>query len=419
MVTTRLENVGGYANSSSTPHHMRFLNEGESWNLFCENVFGKDGCPNELKQIGKKIVQNCQGLPLAIVVIAGLLSKATKTQHYWTYIGEHLSSVIASIDDNCSKILSLSYKHLPHHLKGCFLYIGIFPEDYDISVSKLVKLWVAERLLKPVRSKSLEDVAWEYLLELVDRNLILVHKKSSIGKIKTCRIHDLLRYFCVREAQRENFFHVNNQGLRGISEGTKVRCLSIHSHRKLNDLDNCLQNMRLRSVLNFDLEYNLSSKKSINSRLLNVFDTNNTSINEFPVNLRYFACKLHLRRSFPASLLHPLRNLQILICRNEISEIFEIWEMRQLRHVKFREMVLPAPPPRAENLSVCRLSSVTHSVRSFCTTSIFQNSIIVLDNLQTLSNVVNFRCIEEVLRRIPNLKKLGIFFDPGVVLDNR
>ncbi|KAL2520264.1 Disease resistance RPP8-like protein 3 [Forsythia ovata] len=434
MVTTRLENVGCYANSRSTLYHMRFLNEGESWNLFCENVFGKDGCPTELNQIGKKIVQNCQGLPLAIVVIAGLLSKATKTQHDWSNIGENLSSVIASNDDNCLKILSLSYKHLPHHLKGCFLYIGIFPEDYDISVSELVKLWVAERLLKPVRSKSLEDVAWEYLLELVDRNLILVHKKSSIGKIKTCRIHDLLRYFCVREAQRVNFFHVKNQGLCGISEGTKVRRLRIRSHRKLHDLDNCLQNMCLRSVLNFDLEnnlsseiiinsfgleYNLSSKKLRNSRLLSVFDTSNTSINEFPVNLRYFACKMKVVISFPASLLYPLRNLQILICRNGISEISEIWEMRQLRHVKFREMVLPAPPPSAGNLSVCRLSSVTHSVHPFCTTSIFQKSIIVLDNLQTLSNVVNFRCTEEVLRRIPNLKKLGIFFYPRVVLDNR
>ncbi|KAL2464553.1 Disease resistance protein RPP13 [Forsythia ovata] len=312
MMTTRLENVAGYENSCS-PHHMRFLNEGESWNLFCENVFGKDGCPTELKEIGRKIVQNCQGLPLAIVVISGLLSKATKTQHYWTYIGENLSSVIASNDDNCSKILSLSYKHLPHHLKGCFLYIGIFPEDSNIRVSKLVKLWVAERLLKPVRSKSLEDVAWEYLLELVDRNLILVHKKSSIGKIKTCRIHDLLRDFCVREAQREKFFHVNNMGLCGISEGTKVRRLIIHSYRKLNDLDICLQNMRPRS----------------------------------------------------------------------------------LRHVNLWEMVLPDPTSAK---------------------TVGKNSIIVLDNLQTLRNVGNFRCTEEVLQRIPNLKKLGIHFDLGAVL---
>ncbi|KAL2533793.1 Disease resistance RPP8-like protein 3 [Abeliophyllum distichum] len=394
IVTTRLENVGGYANSSSTPHHMRFLNEGESWNLFCENVFGKDGCPTELKQIGKKIVQNCQGLPLAIVVIAGLLSKATKTQHYWTYIGENLSSVIASNDDNCSKILALSYKHLPHHLKGCFLYIGIFPEDYDISVSKLVKLWVAERLLKPMRSKSLEDVAREYLLELVDRNLILVRVKSSIGKIKSCSIHDLLRDFCVREAQRQKLFHVNNMGLCGISEGTKVRRLSIHSHRKLNDVDNSLQNMRLRSVLNFDWEQYHQSDKLINSRLISVFDTQYTSINEFPVNLRYFASNNDVARSLPVS----LRNLQTLICR-EMAKIHlppEIWEMRQLRHVKFWEMVLPDPP-----------SAETEG----------KNSIIVLHNLQTLYNVANFRCTEEVLQRISNLKKLGIILSNGALLE--
>ncbi|KAL2492511.1 Disease resistance protein (CC-NBS-LRR class) family [Abeliophyllum distichum] len=392
LVTTRLENVGGYANSSSTPHHMRFLNEGESWNLFCENVFGKDGCPTELKQIGKKIFQNCQGLPLAIVVIAGLLSKATKTQHYWTYIGENLSSVIASNDDNYSKILSLSYKHLPHHLKGCFLYIGIFLEDYTILVSKLVKLWVAGRLLKPVRSKSLEDVAREYLLELVDRNLILVHEKSSIGKIKSCRIHDLLRDFCVREARRKKFFHVNNMGLCGISEGTKVRRLSIHSCRKLNDLDNSLQNMRPRSVLNFDWEEYHQSDKLINSKLLSVFDTTYTRINEFPVNLRYFACMLHFTRSFPAS----LRNLQTLICSNEILKILEIWEMRQLRHVKIWKIILPDPP-----------SAETEGI----------NSIIVLDNLQTLCNVVNFRFTEEVLQRILKLKKLGISFGSEDVLE--
>ncbi|KAL2490426.1 Disease resistance RPP8-like protein 3 [Abeliophyllum distichum] len=392
MMTTRLENVAGYENSCS-PHHMRFLTEGESWNLFCQNVFGKDGCPTELKQIGKKIVQNCQGLPLAIVVIAGL-SKATKTQHYWTYIGENLSSVIASNDDYCSKMLSLSYKHLPHHLKGCFLYIGIFPEDSIIRVSKLVKLWVAERLLKPVISKSLEDVAREYLLELVDRNLILVREKSSIGKIKSCGIHDLLRDFCVREAQRQKFFHV---GLCGISEGTKVRRLSIHSHRKLNDLDNSLQNMRLRSVLNFDWEHYHLKDKLENSRLLCVFDTHATRIYKFPVSLRYFVCNFYFVRSFPESLLYRLRNLQTLICRSEVLEISEIWEMRQLRHVNFSKVVLPDPP-----------SAETEG----------KNSIIVLDNLQTLCNVVNFRCTEEVLQRIPNLKKLGISFVDGDELDS-
>ncbi|KAL0318449.1 UNVERIFIED_CONTAM: hypothetical protein Sangu_2001100 [Sesamum angustifolium] len=38
-----------------------------------------------------------------------------------------------------------------------------------------------------------------------------------------------------------------------------------------------------------------------------------------------------------------------------------------------------------------------------------QNSII-MENLQTLSNIKNFRCTDEVLERMPNLKKLGVSF---------
>ncbi|KAL2515240.1 putative late blight resistance protein-like protein R1A-6 [Forsythia ovata] len=178
-------------------------------------------------------------------------------------------------------------------------------------------------------------------------------------------------------------------GLCGISEGTKVRRLSIHSHRKLNDLNNCLQNMRLRSVLNFDEKHH-PSKKLINSRLLSVCDTIYTRIDEFPVNLRYFACINCM--AFPVS----LRNLQTLIFQSGTSEISEIWEMRQLRHVNFSRIVQPDPP-----------SAKTEG----------KNSIIILDNLQTLRNVQNFRCTEEVLQRIPNLKKLGIYFDSVAVLD--
>ncbi|CAA2955674.1 Hypothetical predicted protein [Olea europaea subsp. europaea] len=57
--------------------------------------------------------------------------------------------------------------------------------------------------------------------------------------------------------------------------------------------------------------------------------------------------------------------------------------MTRLRHLQLGKFILP-DPPRAEN------------------------SVVVLENLQTLSTLIKFRCTEEILERVPNLKKLGI-----------
>ncbi|KAG8379563.1 hypothetical protein BUALT_Bualt07G0102000 [Buddleja alternifolia] len=213
MITTRHKEVVTYADSFSLHHEMKLLNEDMSWHLFCRSLFGKDYCPSELVDIGKKIAKKCRGLPLAIVVIAGLLSKQNMTEEYWEYVAENVNSVLVRNDEECSEILSLSYNYLPHHLKPCFLYMGVFPEDCDIFVSKLIKLWVAEGFLIPVKSKSLELVAEEYLEDLIDRNLIMVRRHGSSGKPKTCSIHDLLREICLREAQNEKFLYVLNRYL--------------------------------------------------------------------------------------------------------------------------------------------------------------------------------------------------------------
>lgn len=50
--------------------------------------------------------------------------------------------------------------------------MGAFLEDYEVRVSKLIKLWVPEGFLKLHESKLLEEVAEEYLADLINRNLI-------------------------------------------------------------------------------------------------------------------------------------------------------------------------------------------------------------------------------------------------------
>ncbi|GMP92822.1 hypothetical protein CsSME_00042904 [Camellia sinensis var. sinensis] len=123
-----------HASPDSHIHCLHFLTEEESWELFQRKVFQDESCPSKLIEIGKQITKKCQGLRLAIVVIAGLLVKNNKTQEWWKQVAQSVSLYIVSDQNQYLDTLGLSYNHLPCHLKPCFLYLGAFPEDQEISV---------------------------------------------------------------------------------------------------------------------------------------------------------------------------------------------------------------------------------------------------------------------------------------------
>ncbi|KAK6151105.1 hypothetical protein DH2020_016037 [Rehmannia glutinosa] len=80
-----------------------------------------------------------------------------------------------------------------------------FPEDKEISVQKLIRLWIAEGFISNAHKENADSVAEEYLKELIDKSLVIVSKRRSDDGIKTCVIHDLLRDLCLRVAEEENF----------------------------------------------------------------------------------------------------------------------------------------------------------------------------------------------------------------------
>ncbi|TKY64903.1 putative disease resistance RPP13 protein 3 [Spatholobus suberectus] len=119
--------------------------------------------------------------------------------------------LVAGVHD---KVTSLrSELSLPARLKPCFLYLGMYPEDYKIPAKQLIQLWISEGLLIQETSGSpstpeQEYIAEDYLDELVDRSLVQVVNRTSDGGVKTCRIHDLLRDLCISESRDDNFFDV-------------------------------------------------------------------------------------------------------------------------------------------------------------------------------------------------------------------
>ncbi|XP_070028758.1 putative late blight resistance protein homolog R1A-10 [Nicotiana sylvestris] len=109
LLTTRETKVAMYANTSS-PHEMNLLNVENGWKLLRDKVFGqKHDHPPELEEIGKKIVEKCQGLPLTISVIGGHLCKMTRTLESWKDVAKTLGEIVANHPDKCLGVLGLSY----------------------------------------------------------------------------------------------------------------------------------------------------------------------------------------------------------------------------------------------------------------------------------------------------------------------
>nr|QPI70535.1 disease resistance protein RPP8-Lc [Vitis vinifera] len=214
---------------------MQLLSEAESWKLFCRTAIPNnviDNRPPELKVFGEKMVKKCAGLPLAIAVLGGLLSSKKQLPTVWEQVLNKLQ-VPFSEGNGVDAILSLSFIDLPHNLKSCFLYLGLFPEDWVIPKRELLLLWITEGFIPQQDEQRMEDTAEDYLNELINRNLIQVVAVSINERSKKCRVHDLVRDLCIKKAKKQKLFEIQNNIVHVPSScsshpSTKCRRQGIH-----------------------------------------------------------------------------------------------------------------------------------------------------------------------------------------------
>ncbi|XP_073120386.1 putative late blight resistance protein homolog R1B-17 [Henckelia pumila] len=363
IITTRLSEVALNIDSDSRLHRMQLLDEDQSWALYRSKAF-VDECPpsGHLEEIGKSIARNCEGLPLAIVVMAGML-KANKTIEYWENIAENVNVASTINDDQYSGIFSLSYSNLPRHLKSCFLYLGLFSEDYKIPVKKHIKLWFADDFLEPSSSessKSLEELAKEYIEDLVERNLILVARKRSNGKMRYCKIHDVLRDLSITKGREERFVkHFTYMDKSKITLSKLVESqqrLIIHTDQAgFKKTKIC--NSTVHTLLYFGSKTSTLSSFASKLTSLRVLDELLVDSKFFPdqifklVNLKYLAFTYNKSdKCLISPSISKLQNLETLIIERgclpsdymcEVILPLEIWKMPRLRHlVLMKEYVL-------------------------------------------------------------------------------
>nr|XP_027098781.1 putative late blight resistance protein homolog R1B-17 [Coffea arabica] len=386
LITSRIQNVALKAKPNSDPFLLRLLTDDESWSLL------------QLRYFMKKYL-----------VIVGSLGRR----------------LINDPETRCKDILELSYEQLPYNLKACFLYFGAFLEDKDISVSKLIRLWISEGFIKKSEEKSLEDLGEDYLMDLVGRSLVLVSKRRSIGGVKTCRVHDMLHDLCLSRSKEEMFLQPITKrdepfaSFDGLDDDVDFdhyypsKPLIYERHR----LCICLERRhfikskpsgpRTRSLLfsaiadryprcPYDITFIFQ-----NFKLLRVLDLESINMGMFfpigfdlLVQLRYLAVSGDLD-SIPPSIasLWKLETFVVKGLKGMVVLPVIIWSMRMLRHVR---------------VNSCAMFDLQEDQ--------LEGSL-VLDNLVTLSTPALSGGKEtlKILRRFPNLHRLRciIFESPS------
>ncbi|XP_044427567.1 disease resistance protein RPM1-like [Triticum aestivum] len=353
IITTREGDVAALA-SRGHILTLEALPEELAWDLFCKKAYPRDTnheCPAELKPLSREIVNKCKGLPLVIVSVGSLLRVREKTIDEWRRINDQLSWELINNSrlGHIRNVLHLSFIYLPTHLKSCFLYCSLFPEDYLFKRKRLVRLWIAEGFIEERGESTLEEVAEGYLKELIDRNMIQLVERNSFGRIKEFRMHDILRELAVHLCQKD-CFGVTYEDKCGKSLEMDVRRRVLHKVTK--DIYQTLSGMhRFRTVITVDNSmptFTILPLLCNKSRYMTMLEFSGLPIEKIPdaigdlFNLRHLGLRNSKVKMLPMSV-DKLSNLLTLdLARSDIHEVPSgIVKLKKLRHLFVEKKIDP------------------------------------------------------------------------------
>ncbi|XP_020697644.1 putative disease resistance protein RGA4 isoform X1 [Dendrobium catenatum] len=283
LVTTRYENVAKEMKAAGI-HHVNRLSEESSWDMLRRRLFSKqeEELANDLKDLGLKIVSKCQGLPLAIKVIAGVLVTKECTRKEWqNFLRNYAWSSSELSDEQIRGALRLSFEDLPSHLKQCFLYFSLYPEDAKLDLQEFAPLWVAEGFVTEQQDSVMEDLAKQWFNELLKRNLLLPGDGPSV----VCQMHDLIRYLAIFYSKEETSFA--NLNVRNSTISAKLRRLSVANQKAAAEILNSVPDHgALRTLLASSSNLLLDDERLRRLLHLRVLDISKTGIQVLPDSIR-------------------------------------------------------------------------------------------------------------------------------------
>ncbi|XP_074585571.1 putative disease resistance protein RGA3 [Curcuma longa] len=303
LVTSRKEKVV-MSMKPTYIHPVEKMDEESGWNLLKHLVFEGGEEEDEissLEEIGIKLVKKCDGLPLAIKAIGGVLYQQNKAK--WEEVLESDAWKMDQIEEEL-RPLYLSYDDLPSRLKQCFLYCSLYPQK-DMYYKEIVQFWVAEGLIMDEQDKSrndlptdkqktMEDIGEEIYRELIWRNLLEADAIVDASK-DYFSMHDHFRSLGAHLMREEGILYRHGREFK-TDDNIKIRRLSVSNMGpKLVLPPQILKQGCLRTLILMDSPKTKTIEDSVLQALscLRVLDLTSTSIEKIPdcigelLHLRY------------------------------------------------------------------------------------------------------------------------------------
>ncbi|KAL6659390.1 hypothetical protein ACP70R_003430 [Stipagrostis hirtigluma subsp. patula] len=227
ITTTRSVAVAKKSSSQGgSVYELKHLSLGDSKRLLFKRAFGSESSDySYLGDVPDRILRKCDGLPLAIITVASMLTEQ-HAKEKWEGVLSAIGFKLAMRPDaeRMTSILSLSYTSMPRHLRTCLLYLSLFPEDYIIEKQRLINRWIAEGFIQKKDEQSAYETGESYFNELINRCMIQpVNVKYE--QAKACRVHDIILDYIKCKATEENFV--------ASLDASKNLCTSEYKARRL------------------------------------------------------------------------------------------------------------------------------------------------------------------------------------------
>ncbi|CDP19618.1 unnamed protein product [Coffea canephora] len=342
LVTTRLDPVAHSVSRvlrmmENEAYPLGKLPDDHCWSIVKEKAARGGEVPNELKAIRERVIERCDGLPLAASVIGGLLSLHRKEE--WRSILENRLLSMSGDGDRVMQILKFSFDNLPsRYIKKCFAHWSIFPKDSAIERNMLIELWMAEGFLQADATSQMmmEEIGMNYLRILLQSSL-LEEARNYHG---TCyKMHDLVHDLAGSMSKSTKVF--NSGDAQIIDNGNQIRYLATDSFGGGEDREKLLESLST-SLHTLFVKGDLSGDMLMKLKNLYVLNLSHTRTRELPVSigklihLRYVNLEWSAISILPDSLC-KLYNLQTLtLSGSKVKDLPKgMRDLISLRHLHY------------------------------------------------------------------------------------